>query len=206
MNPNAVVLVSIMSDQYIVHGVVFATVIKMDTILDTLQISQRSVRNGKKMGNKLNIYTDGACSGNPGPGGWSVVWYGKGKILNRSGGSKNTTNNQMELVAVLEALKLIESKSNKITYDICSDSAYVVNAINNGWLYSWRKNDWMTQSGDPVKNAYIWQDLYVTLVSLKMHKYIISFTKVKGHSGNPLNEYADKIAKAEVVKQQLGLR
>lgn len=154
----------------------------------------------------VRLYTDGACSGNPGPGGWSVVWYGKDKILNRSGGSKNTTNNQMELVAVLEALKLIESKSNKITYDICSDSAYVVNAINNGWLYGWRKNDWRTQSGDPVKNAYIWQDLYVTLVSLKMHKYMISFTKVKGHSGNPLNEYADKIAKAEVVKQQLGLR
>ena len=154
----------------------------------------------------VRLYTDGACSGNPGPGGWSVVWYGKNKILDKSGGSKNTTNNQMELVAVLEALKLIKSKSNKKTYEICSDSAYVVNAINNGWLYSWRKNSWKTQSGDPVKNASIWQDLYSILISLKMHKYMISFTKVKGHSGNPLNEYADKIAKAEVVKKQLGLR
>lgn len=154
----------------------------------------------------VRLYTDGACSGNPGPGGWSVVWYGKNKILDKSGGGKNTTNNQMELVAVLEALKLIESKSNKKTYEICSDSAYVVNAINNGWLYSWRKNDWKTQSGDPVKNANIWHDLYRILVSLKMHKYMISFIKVKGHSGNPLNEYADKMAKAEVVKQQLGLR
>lgn len=158
------------------------------------------------MADVIRLYTDGACSGNPGPGGWSVVWYGKNKILDKSGGSKSATNNQMELVAVLEALKLIESKSNKKTYEICSDSAYVVNAINNGWLYSWRKNNWKTQSGDSVKNAGIWQDVYKLLVFLNIHKYMISFVKVKGHSGNPLNEYADKIAKEEVVKQQLGLR
>lgn len=155
----------------------------------------------------VRLYTDGACSGNPGPGGWAVVWYnGKGKILDKRGGSNNTTNNRMELVAVLEALKLIQSKSNKVTYDVCSDSAYVVNAINNGWLYNWRINSWQTALGDPVKNADVWQELYRTLVSLKMDGYHIVFIKVKGHSGNPMNEYADKIAKSEVTKQQLDLR
>ena len=118
------------------------------------------------------IYTDGACSGNPGPGGWgSILMYGEHK-KEVSGGKKDTTNNVMELTAVIEALKLLKFKCKVSLY---SDSAYVVNAFNQKWIYGWMKNGWKNASKEPVKNKELWQELYDLT---KMHE--VTFIKVKG--------------------------
>ena len=123
---------------------------------------------------KIVIYTDGACSGNPGPGGWGAVLIYKDNKKEISGGSKNTTNNIMELTAVIEALKQLKYPCE---VDLYSDSAYVVNCFNQGWIYNWQKNNWKTASKEPVKNKEIWQELYDLT---KIHK--VKFFKVKGHS------------------------
>ena len=103
------------------------------------------------------IYTDGACSGNPGPGGWgAILMYGEHK-KEISGGEKNTTNNIMEITAVIQALRLLKFKCNVKIY---SDSAYVVNAFKNGWIYNWMKNGWRTSNKEPVKNKELWIELY----------------------------------------------
>lgn len=155
------------------------------------------------MADIVRLYTDGACFGNPGPGGWAVVWNTKKGVISKSGSDTNTTNNRMELCAVLEALKLIERKSDKKkTYEICSDSAYVVNAINDKWLHNWWIHNWKTSSGNVVKNVDLWRELQNILQLLISRNYKVIFRKVKGHSGNVMNEYADKIAKAEVANQQ----
>ena len=106
---------------------------------------------------KVVIYTDGACSGNPGPGGWGAMLMYKGNIKEISGGKKDTTNNVMELTAVIEGLKLLKYPCE---VDLYSDSAYVVNAFLQGWIYNWVKNNWRTASKEPVKNKEIWQELY----------------------------------------------
>ena len=138
----------------------------------------------------VTIYTDGACSGNPGPGGWgAVLIYGENK-KEISGGNKNTTNNIMEITAVIEALKCLKNECKATVY---SDSAYVVNCFNQGWIYNWKKNNWKTSTKGPVKNKELWEELY-TLVK----KYNVEFVKVKGHSGVEGNEEADKLAKQAV--------
>jgi len=146
----------------------------------------------------MRYYTDGACSGNPGAGGWAVVWsLQNDQVLWRSGCDKYATNNKMELLAVVEALKqILEHNKRNCVYKVYSDSAYVVNAINKGWLYQWRMRGWKTASGDPVKNIGLWKRVYRLLRQLQVNDRQVLFVKVKGHSGNPLNEYADKIAKA----------
>ena len=101
------------------------------------------------MGEKVIIYTDGACSGNPGPGGWGAILMYKGIKKEISGGSKDTTNNIMEVTAVIEALKCLKVESDVQVY---SDSAYTVNAFNQKWIFGWIKKGWKTASGDPVKN------------------------------------------------------
>ena len=106
---------------------------------------------------KVVIYTDGACSGNPGPGGWGAVLLYKENRKEISGGSENTTNNIMELTAVIEALKILK-RSCKV--NVYSDSAYVVNAFLQKWIYGWMKKGWKTAGGDPVKNKELWQELY----------------------------------------------
>ena len=132
------------------------------------------------------IYTDGACSGNPGPGGWgSIVMY-KDKKKEISGGAKETTNNIMEMIAVIEALKLLKYPCDVLIY---SDSAYVVNAFNNGWIYNWYKNGFRTADKKPVKNKELWEELYGLT---KVHK--VQFIKVKGHSDNELNNRCDEMA------------
>ena len=136
---------------------------------------------------KVIIYTDGACSGNPGPGGWgSILMYKKNK-KEISGGNPNTTNNIMEITAVIEALKLLKHECEVQVY---SDSAYVVNAFNQGWIYNWKKNNWKTASKEPVKNKELWEELYGFT---KMHK--IEFIKVKGHSDNQFNNRCDELAR-----------
>ncbi|MCI9063673.1 MAG: ribonuclease HI [Clostridia bacterium] len=141
---------------------------------------------------KVIIYTDGACSGNPGPGGWAAILiYGDNK-KEISGGSENTTNNIMELTAILEGLKALKVECEAEVY---SDSAYSVNAFNQGWIYNWIKKGWKTAGGEPVKNKEIWQELYDLT---KKHK--VTFNKVKGHSDDELNNRCDELARSEIDK------
>ena len=143
---------------------------------------------------KILIYTDGACSGNPGPGGWgAILMYNENK-KEFSGGMKNTTNNIMELTAVIEGLKKLKEPCNH-EVEIYSDSAYVVNAFNNGWIYNWIKKGWVNSSKEPVKNKELWQELY-SLVK----KYNAKLIKVKGHSDNIYNNRCDELARSEITK------
>ena len=143
------------------------------------------------------IYADGACSGNPGPGGYAFIIMNENeKILLKVSGSKvKTTNNQMELTAIVRALvhvETFENQNRKQTVTIYSDSAYCVNAIEEGWIYTWKNNNWKTKSGREVKNIELWLELYRFLKKTKMR---IRAVKVKGHSGNKYNELVDKAAK-----------
>ena len=135
---------------------------------------------------KVIIYTDGACSGNPGKGGWgAILMYGDIK-KEISGGEKETTNNRMELTAPIEALKLLKRPCNVKIY---SDSAYLVNAFLQGWIYNWQKNGWKTADKKDVKNKELWEEIYKFT---KIHK--IEWIKVKGHSDNEFNNLCDKMA------------
>lgn len=139
---------------------------------------------------KVLIYTDGACSGNPGPGGWgAILMYGDVK-KEISGALKDTTNNIMEITAVLEALKLLKEECEVEVY---SDSAYVVNAFNQGWLDNWQKNNWRTAGKDPVKNKELWEELYNLT-----QKHKVTFIKVKGHSDNEWNNRCDFLATSAI--------
>ncbi|MCI9016726.1 MAG: ribonuclease HI [Clostridia bacterium] len=141
---------------------------------------------------EITIYTDGACSGNPGPGGWGSILIYKNVEKEISGSLKNTTNNIMELTAVVEALKLLKFKCKVKIY---SDSAYVVNAFNQKWIYSWIKNNWINSNKEPVKNKEIWKELYELT-----QKHEVEFIKVKGHSDNEYNNRCDEIARKEIYK------
>lgn len=136
---------------------------------------------------EVTIYTDGACSGNPGPGGWgTILMYNENK-KEISGGKDNTTNNVMELTAVIEGLKLLKFPCKVKLY---SDSAYVVNAFNQKWIYGWLKNGWKNASKEPVKNKELWQELYELT---KIHE--VEFIKVKGHADNECNNRCDELAR-----------
>ncbi len=141
---------------------------------------------------EITIYTDGACSGNPGPGGWGAILMMGDVRKEISGGSENTTNNIMELSAVIEALKLLKRPCK---VNVFSDSAYVVNAFNQKWIYGWIKKNWRTAGGDSVKNKELWQELYSLT---KVHD--VTFNKVKGHADNEFNNRCDEMAVAESKK------
>ena len=136
---------------------------------------------------EVTIYTDGACSGNPGPGGWGAMLMYKGNKKEISGGKENTTNNVMELTAVIEGLKLLKFPCKVKVY---SDSAYVVNAFIQKWIYGWIKNGWKNSSKEPVKNKELWQELYELT---KTHE--VEFIKVKGHADNENNNRCDELAR-----------
>lgn len=139
---------------------------------------------------KVTIYTDGACSGNPGPGGWgAVLMYGDAK-KEISGAKKDTTNNEMEITAVLEALKILKEPCE---VDLYSDSAYVVNTFEKGWIDNWVKSGWKTASKDPVKNVELWKELLEL-----MKKHDVTFHKVKGHSDNEYNNRCDELATSAI--------
>ena len=141
---------------------------------------------------EVTIYTDGACSGNPGPGGWgSILMMGENR-KEISGGSANTTNNIMELTAVIEALKMLKRPCKVNVY---SDSAYVVNAFIQKWIYGWMKKGWKTAGNEPVKNKELWQELYELT---KIHD--VTFNKVKGHADNEFNNRCDELARMESAK------
>lgn len=135
---------------------------------------------------EVTIYTDGACSGNPGKGGWGAILIFGDVEKQISGASGNTTNNQMELTGPIEALKLLKRPCK---VKLFSDSAYLVNAFEKGWIYNWQKNGWKTADKKDVKNRELWQKIYdFTLI----HK--IEWIKVKGHADNKYNNLCDKLA------------
>ena len=140
----------------------------------------------------VDIYTDGACCGNPGPGGWGAIIVCDGVEKELSGGEKYTTNNRMELIAVITALSsLKESCSVAIT----TDSKYVADAINKNWLEGWKRKGWKKSDGTPVLNPDLWQQLDKLL-----QKHTVQFNWVKGHAGHPYNERCDKLAVKETNK------
>ncbi len=141
------------------------------------------------MAKKIEIYTDGACSGNPGPGGWGAVLRYKGIEKELSGGEQNTTNNRMELTAVIKALQALKEPCIITLY---TDSKYVSDAFNQGWIYSWMKKDWKKADGKPVLNRELWQQLYALW---KQHD--ITLVWVKGHADNYYNNRCDELAVAE---------
>lgn len=136
---------------------------------------------------KVIIYTDGACSGNPGPGGWGAILMYNGNKKEISGAKNNTTNNVMELTAALEGLKMLKFPCEVELY---SDSAYLVNGFSQGWIYNWKKNNWKTASKEPVKNKEIWEEIYNLT---QIHK--VKFIKVKGHADNEFNNRCDELAR-----------
>ncbi len=141
---------------------------------------------------KVKIYTDGACSRNPGPGGWSAILIDDGKEMEISGGMAKTTNNVMELTAVIQGLKRLPQPCDVEVY---SDSAYVVNAFNQNWLENWKRNFWRTSDRKPVKNKDLWLEL-----DRLVHIHNVKFIKVKGHSDNVLNNRCDLLARLECEK------
>ncbi|MCL2861052.1 MAG: ribonuclease HI [Firmicutes bacterium] len=142
---------------------------------------------------KIHLYTDGACSGNPGKGGWAAILIYNGHEKEISGYDKNTTNNRMEMFAVIQGLSYLKESCDVTIY---SDSAYVVNAFNEGWIYSWQKNNWKTADKKDVKNKELWHDL---LLNMKNHK--VTFVKVKGHSDDEKNNRCDFLAKQAIIDQ-----
>lgn len=143
---------------------------------------------------KIDIFTDGGCSGNPGPGGWAFVALNDGNVLSSSsGGEAQTTNNKMELTAVINALKTCQTLGVK-KVSISTDSQYVKNGIT-AWIYNWKRNGWKTASKDPVKNKELW----VELDGLR-NNFEINWVWVKGHAGIEFNEMCDTLVKQEMNK------
>lgn len=143
---------------------------------------------------KVDMFTDGACSGNPGPGGFGTILRCNGIEKELSGGEPETTNNRMELMAVIAGLKALKRPCDVTIY---TDSQYVANGINNGWAESWKRNGWRKADKKPAQNPELWDEL---LCELARHQYEIVW--VKGHAGHPENERCDKLAVAESKKYQ----
>lgn len=152
----------------------------------------------------IQIYTDGACSKNPGPGGYAfVIIIPNEEPLKFAGYKEQSTNNEMELYSIAKVLSYLK---RYIHYDKCSDSveiysdsAYCINPINQGWLYSWCRNGWISKQGEEIKNKELWKYIYKALCEIEVK---ISFVKVKGHSGDKYNEMVDKAAK-NAIKRNL---
>ena len=143
------------------------------------------------------IYTDGACSGNPGPGGWGAILIYKDKKLEISGYEEHTTNNRMELIAPIQALMRLKEPCEVSVY---SDSAYLVNAFQKRWLESWQRNGWRKSDKKPVENQDLWQRL---LEFDRTHS--IRWIKVRGHADNPLNNRCDELATGEIKQHRMNL-
>lgn len=134
----------------------------------------------------ITVYTDGACSGNPGPGGWAAVleWNGKEKIL--QGGESDTTNNRMEMRAVIEAFKALNKPCHVRVH---SDSALIINAFTKGWIDNWQRKGWTKSDKKPVENIDLWKEM---LDTIRPHR--VEWIKVKGHSTNERNNRVDRLA------------
>lgn len=141
---------------------------------------------------EIVVYTDGACSRNPGPGGWAAVLKYEEHVREISGGERQTTNQRMEMMAVLEALRSLKQPCDVIIH---SDSAYVVNCFTQKWYVNWEKNGWRNSKGDTVQNRDLWEGL---LAAVQRHR--VTFKKVKGHAGVAWNERCDELARAAVPR------
>ena len=137
---------------------------------------------------KVDVFTDGACQGNPGPGGWGAILRYNGVEKELSGGDPETTNNRMELMAVLSALEALKEPC-EVT--LCSDSQYVCNAISKGWARSWKKNGWRRSNKEPALNPDLWE-----LLLQQLDRHHVTVNWVKGHAGHPENERCDRLAVA----------
>lgn len=146
---------------------------------------------------KVTIYTDGACSGNPGIGGWGAILIYGDKELEMSDYSNETTNNRMEMTAAVEALKKLRYPCE---VDLYSDSSYLVNAFGKNWIGKWAENGWVTSKKEPVLNVDLWQEL---ILLCQIHR--VTWLKVKGHSDNEYNNRCDKLA-TTAVKQAKKLK
>jgi ribonuclease HI len=146
---------------------------------------------------RITIYTDGACSGNPGPGGWAAIIIENGQERELSGAEPSTTNQRMELRAPLEALASLAGRRRVAVY---SDSAYVVNCFRDRWHVRWRQNGWQNAQKKPVENRDLWE----RLIALA-ERHDVEWHKVAGHSGDPLNERADRLAR-EAIDRMLAAR
>ena len=140
------------------------------------------------------IYTDGACSGNPGPGGWGTILDYKGRQKELSGGERQTTNNRMELTAVIEGLKALREKC---IVTVITASKYVSDGINLGWARSWKANNWRKKDKKPALNPELWDEL-LSLID----NHVVTVKWIKGHAGHPENERCDKLAVAQSQKFQ----
>ena len=136
---------------------------------------------------QVTIYTDGACSGNPGPGGWGAILSYTGRTTEMSGGEKETTNNRMELLGAISALQALKEPC---AVDLYTDSQYLVKAINEGWLRGWKAKGWKRKDG-PLKNPDLWQEL-----DRLLQTHTVTFHWVKGHADNPMNNRCDQLAVA----------
>lgn len=141
---------------------------------------------------KVEMFTDGACSGNPGPGGWGTILRCNGKEKELSGGEPRTTNNRMELTAVIKGLKALKKPCNVTLY---SDSKYVCDALEKGWAKKWQKNNWKKSDGKTALNIPLWEEL-LTLCDI----HSLNIIWVKGHAGHPENERCDEMAVKESKK------
>lgn len=146
------------------------------------------------MKKKVDIYTDGACSGNPGVGGWGAILLYKQHKKEVSGANPNTTNNRMELTAIIEGIKLLKESCIVTVY---SDSAYSVEPFLKGWIHAWRMKGWKTADNKEVKNVDLWQAL-----TDEMSKHEVEFVKVKGHADNELNNRCDYLARTAIKDLQ----
>ena len=144
---------------------------------------------------KVALFSDGACSGNPGPGGWGVILRFRGVEKELFGGERDTTNNRMEMMAIIQGL---EALKRPVAVDIFTDSKYVIDGITK-YMPTWKKNSWRTADKKPVKNIDLWERM---LAAMKPHQ--LSWNWVKGHNGHPENERADALARDGVAQQRGG--
>lgn len=156
----------------------------------------------------LRVYTDGACSYNPGPGGWACLFLLPDEVQLISGGAEKTTNNRMELMAVCKSMEMFIDRfsfmDNVTGLEINSDSAYIVNSLNQGWVERWKQNKWCTSMKRPVKNYDLWRTLLKYRQAFEWLGMTCEFVKVEGHAGIECNEIVDKAAREEVERIKRG--
>ncbi len=143
---------------------------------------------------KVEIFADGACSGNPGPGGWGTILRCNGAKKELSGGAADTTNNRMEITAVLEGLRALKYPCS---VTVTTDSQYVFNSVTKGWAEGWRKNGWVKKDKKPALNADLWEELLNEIA-----KHEVNFIWIKGHNGHSENERCDALAVAQSEKHK----
>lgn len=141
---------------------------------------------------QVELFTDGACSGNPGPGGWGAILRYNGHEKELSGGAAQTTNNRMELTAVIEGLKALKEPCH---VQLCSDSKYVIDGLEKGWAANWKKNGWRRSDKSPALNPELWEELLELTA-----KHTLTYHWVHGHQGHPENERCDALAVAQSQK------